>query len=265
MFEKRFFISLKTYKGYLIDLDGTMYRGKERIDAASPFIHALIDKDIPYLFVTNNSSLTQQDVVDKLETMAIPSTPNHIMTSSMATAKYIHHQQASARCMVIGERGLYDAFEKEDLQIVDDACDYVVIGIDRHLTYEKLAKACLAVRGGAKLISTNSDAAIPTERGLVPGNGALTSVVSVSTGVEPTFIGKPEPIIMEQALTMLGVPKEDVIMVGDNYETDISAGIRSGIDTLMVFTGVTPFSMYEKLKTKPTHYVNDLYEWITYI
>lgn len=256
---------MKRYKGYLIDLDGTMYRGKEPIETASPFIHRLKDRHIPYLFVTNNSSLTQEDIVKKLQRMDIPATPDQVITSSIATAKYIKNQRQDVRCMLIGEDGLFAAFEKEGLKVIDDHCDYVVIGIDRQITYEKLAKACLAIRDGAQFISTNSDVAIPTERGLVPGNGALTSVISVSTGIQPTFIGKPEPIIMEQALAILDVPKEDTIMVGDNYDTDILAGIRAGIDTLIVFTGVTPSSKYDELDVKPTYNVNDLSEWISYI
>lgn len=253
---------LCTYKGYLIDLDGTMYRGNEPIKTAIPFINTLKERDIPHLFVTNNSSLTRKNVAQKLQNMNIPTTSDHIITSGVATAKFIKSQLENARCMVIGEHGLYEALQNEGLHVVNDIyCDYVVIGIDRHITYEKLSQATLAVRNGATFISTNSDVAIPTERGLVPGNGALTSVISKSTGVEPTFIGKPEPIIMEQALTMLGVAKKDVIMVGDNYHTDILAGINSDIDTLLVFTGVTTKDMYDQLKQKPTYYVNNLSDW----
>lgn len=251
------------YKGYIIDLDGTMYRGNERIEAAAEFIGELYKKDIPYLFLTNNSTKTPEQFAEKLNGMDIYSTPNQVFTSSLATAKYIHRLNPSARCMVIGETGLNKALRKEGLQIVSDVdCDFVVIGLDQNITYEKLAKGCLAIRNGAKFISTNGDVAIPTERGLVPGNGALTSVLTVSTGVEPTFIGKPESIIMEEALAVLGLTKEDTLMVGDNYHTDILAGINAGIDTLMVFTGITPFEAYQKLPKKPTYHVQNLFEWI---
>jgi len=256
---------LRTYKGYLIDLDGTMYRGTERIDTAVQFVHALKEKGIPYLFLTNNSSQTPIEVADKLHQMDIPSSSEDVFTSSMATAHYIKIQHERARCMVIGEHGLHDALMQEGLNIVEDHCDYVVMGIDRDITYDKLAKACLAIREGATFISTNSDVAIPTEQGLMPGNGALTSVISVSTGKQPVFIGKPETIIMEQALTVLGVDKDDALMVGDNYNTDILAGIRSGVDTLMVFTGVTPKEAYDRLPEKPTYYMNDLSEWVSYV
>lgn len=120
---------------------------------------------------------------------------------------------------------------------MDENPDFVVVGLDRDITYEKLAKACLAVRNGATFISTNGDIAIPTERGLLPGNGSLTSVVAVSTGVDPIFIGKPESIIMEQALKVLGIEKNEALMVGDNYDTDILAGINAGMHTLLVHTG----------------------------
>ncbi|WP_163971558.1 TIGR01457 family HAD-type hydrolase [Oceanobacillus halotolerans] len=256
---------MKTYKGYLIDLDGTMYRGTDRIESASEFVQALQEKEIPYLYVTNNSTKTQEDVAAKLNRLDIPSTSDQVLTSSIATANYISKHKPNATCYVIGEEGLVSALEQKDLTLDDKNCDYVVIGMDRNISYEKLAKACLLIRNGATFLSTNSDVAIPTERGLLPGNGALTSVITVSTGIEPIFIGKPSSIIMEEGLYLLGLEKEEVLMVGDNYHTDILAGIKAGVDTLMVFTGVTPKSDYPTLETKPTYYVNRLDEWISKI
>lgn len=253
---------MKDYQGYLIDLDGTMYQGNKRIPAAKEFVEFLNEKGLPHLFLTNNSSRTQLEIANKLNGMDIPATENHIFTSSMATASYIANLEKQARVYVIGERGLHEALQDKGLIITDENPDFVVVGIDREITYEKLAKACLFVRNGAGFVSTNSDIAIPTERGLVPGNGALTSVVTVSTGVEPVFIGKPESIIMEQAVKALGLSNKETLMVGDNYHTDIMAGIQAGIDTLMVFTGVTPFEDYPSLPIKPTYHVRSLSEWI---
>ncbi|GAA0588548.1 TIGR01457 family HAD-type hydrolase [Virgibacillus siamensis] len=253
---------MKRYNAYLIDLDGTMYRGNERIEAAGEFVDKLASKDIPYLFLTNNSSKTPEQISEKLEQMDIKSSPEHVFTSSMATAKYIRKQKEGARCFVIGEEGLHHAIRREGLRISDQDCDFVVVGIDHDINYEKLSIACIAVRNGASFISTNSDVAIPTERGLEPGNGALTSAITVSTGTDPIFIGKPEEIITEQALTALGSSKADTLMVGDNYHTDILAGMNAGLDTLMVFTGVTPFADYPDLAKKPTYYVKNLYEWM---
>ncbi|MBP1969524.1 4-nitrophenyl phosphatase [Virgibacillus natechei] len=253
---------MKEYKGYLIDLDGTMYRGNETIDGASAFVNALHQHDIPYLFLTNNSSKTRVDVSDKLNNMGIKSTPDDVVTTSLATAKYIKQKKSDARCFVIGEEGIHRALEEQGLIITEEDCDFVVVGIDRHVTYEKFAKACIAVRKGATFISTNSDVAIPTERGLLPGNGALTSVVAVSTGITPIFIGKPEAIIMDQALEILGMARNDTLMVGDNYNTDILAGIHAGIDTLMVFTGVTSYEQMEGVVEKPTYHVENLKDWI---
>lgn len=250
------------YCAYLIDLDGTMYWGDEPIDTAVEFVDTLASKDIPYLFLTNNSSKTQVQVSDKLQKMNIPSSPEHVFTSSMATAKYISQMKNNARCFVIGEEGLYDALGKEGHTITDVNCDVVVIGIDREVTYEKLSKACMAVRNGAAFISTNADVALPTGRGLEPGNGAVTSVVTVSTGIQPTFIGKPESIIMEQALEQIGTSKKETLMVGDNYYTDILAGINAGIDTLMVFTGVTSHAHLSTFEKMPTYHAQSLKEWI---
>ena len=256
---------MKKYKGYLIDLDGTMYRGTESIEGAADFVSELSGRGIPYLFVTNNSSKRQEDVSNKLNSMGIKAEPNQIVTTSLATANYIRSQKEQAHCYCIGEDGLHHALEASGMVITDVDCDFVVMGIDRQVTYEKFTKACIAVRNGARFISTNSDIAIPTERGLLPGNGALTSVVAVSTGQQPTFIGKPEAIIMEEALAILGLTKEETLMVGDNYNTDIKAGINAGIDTLMVFTGVTPFEELANVDTQPTYQVHSLNDWIEFI
>ncbi len=256
---------MKQYKGYLIDLDGTMYRGEEQIKEASRFIEVLKEKGIPYLFVTNNSTRKPEQVADKLNRFNIPTTKEQVFTTSNATANYIKEQKENASVYMIGEEGLTYALEEVGLRITDDHPDFVVSGLDRDINYEKLAKACLAVRNGATFISTNGDIALPTERGLLPGNGSLTSVIAVSTTVKPIFIGKPESIIMEQALKVLGVPIEDTLMVGDYYDTDILAGINTGIDTLLVHTGVTTKEMLSNYEKQPTYSVHSLEEWLQFI
>ncbi|MBM7648547.1 4-nitrophenyl phosphatase [Bacillus ectoiniformans] len=253
---------MKSYKGYLIDLDGTMYRGTEKIKEAGDFISRLNAAGLPYLFVTNNSSRTPEQVAEKLVGFDIPTTPEQVFTTSMATASFIAEKKAGATVYVIGEEGIRSALAEKGLELVDhEQADFVVVGIDRGITYEKLATACLAVRNGATFISTNGDIAIPTERGLLPGNGSLTSVVAVSTQTDPIFIGKPESIIMNQALKVLGTDKEDTIMIGDYYDTDILAGIKAGMDTLLVYTGVTQKEHLEKYQEQPTYTIQTLDEW----
>ncbi|TXC91197.1 TIGR01457 family HAD-type hydrolase [Metabacillus litoralis] len=253
---------MKTYKGYLIDLDGTMYRGSEQIEAASEFVTYLAKNNLPYLFVTNNSSQTPQQVAEKLNRFQISATKESVFTTSQATANYISEEKENATIYVIGEEGLKQALINNGHQLVDDHPDYVVIGIDREISYEKLSKACIAVRNGATFISTNGDIAIPTEKGLLPGNGALTSVISVSTNTSPIFIGKPERIIVEQALQQLGVAKQDTVMVGDNYATDIMAGINCGLDTLLVHTGVTTREHLVHYPIQPTYTVDSLTDYL---
>jgi len=252
---------MKEYKGYLIDLDGTMYRGTERIEAASDFIKKLKQKGIPYLFVTNNSSRTPKQVAEKLLSFDIPAEEELVFTTSQATANYIYEQKKDASVFAIGEEGLYAALSEKGFRFEREKAEFVVMGIDREIDYEKLAVACLAVRNGAVFISTNGDIALPTERGLLPGNGAITSVVSVSTQTKPIFIGKPEAIIMEQALKVLGTPKEDTIMVGDYYDTDILAGMNAGLDTLLVHTGVTTKELLETYDRKPSYSIDSLDQW----
>lgn len=252
---------MKHYKGYLIDLDGTIYRGTEKIEEAGAFIEGLVKREIPYLFVTNNSSRTPAQVAEKLRAFGIDASDKQVFTTSMATANFIAERKSDSTAYVVGEEGIIAALQAKGIHLTDEKPDFVVMGIDRAINYEKLTKACLAVRNGAFFISTNADIALPTERGFLPGNGSITSVVTVSTGVQPVFIGKPESIIVEQALKVLGISKDETIMVGDNYDTDILAGINAGMDTLLVHTGVTTKEHLTKYKVKPTHVLDSLDQW----
>jgi len=252
---------MKKYKGYLIDLDGTMYRGTELIEEAALFVRKLREQNIPYLFVTNNSSRTPQQVATKLRDFGIPTTDEQVFTTSMATANYVVQKKRDATVYCIGEEGLRNALAEKGIKQAEENVDFVVCGIDREITYEKFVTACLAVRAGATFISTNADIAIPTERGLLPGNGSLTSVIAVSTATQPIFIGKPEAIIMEQALKVLGTSKDETIMVGDYYDTDILAGMNAGLDTLLVHTGVTTKELLKGYDRQPTYVLDSLDQW----
>lgn len=254
---------MKNYKAYLIDLDGTMYKGNEEIDGAAQFISYLNDQNIPHLYVTNNSTKEPEEVAAKLNTMGIVAQADEVVTSALATAEFIEEESPGATVYMLGGSGLSNALTAHGLVLKDDEfVDYVVIGLDEQVTYEKLSTATLGVRNGAKFISTNQDVSIPKERGFLPGNGAITSVVSVSTGVQPIFIGKPEPIIMNKALEILELDHSDVAMVGDLYDTDIMSGINVDIDTIHVQTGVTTKEEIENKSVPPTYTFKDLNEVI---
>ena len=262
-FWKRRLFIMKNYKGYLIDLDGTMYMGTAEIDGAAQFIDYLNKNDIPHLYVTNNSTKTPEEVTEKLKEMKIDAKPDEVVTSALATANYIAEENSQASVYMLGGNGLRTALTDAGLTVKkDENVDYVVIGLDEAVTYEKLAIATLAVRKGAKFSSTNPDVSIPKERGFLPGNGAITSVVSVSTGQQPQFIGKPETIIMQIALDILKLDKSEVAMVGDLYDTDIMYGINVGMDTVHVQTGVTSYEEIQTKQPKPTYSFKDLNEAI---
>ncbi|KAA0545362.1 TIGR01457 family HAD-type hydrolase [Bacillus sp. BGMRC 2118] len=256
---------MKKYEGYLIDLDGTMYKGSERIHEACDFVRALKEKNIPYLFVTNNSTKTPEQVAEHLQAFDIPAETNQVFTTAQATANYIYDLKKDAKVYVIGEEGLRLAIQEKGFTLTEEDADVVVSGLDRNITYDKLAIGCLAVRNGATFISTNGDIALPTERGFLPGNGSLTSVITVSTEVQPIFIGKPEKIIMEQALKAIGTNPSHTLMIGDNYQTDILAGIDAGLDTLLVHTGVTTREHMKEIEKQPTYVVDSLKEWMEFI
>ncbi|HJV46514.1 MAG TPA: TIGR01457 family HAD-type hydrolase [Bacillota bacterium] len=252
----------RDYKAYLIDLDGTMYRGGQVIDEAPGFIKWLRSKDIPFLFLTNNSSLTQVQLAKKLSDMGISCTPSNVFTTGMATAEFITTEAQGKKVYIIGEEGLIEALKEKDCMLSEECPDYVVVGIDRQITYEKMVNASLAIQKGARFLSTNSDRAVPTERGLVPGNGAITAAIAVASGTEPQFIGKPQALFVELALKKLNMQPDDVLLVGDNLHTDILAGVSANVDTLLVYTGITKAEDVEREGIRPTFAVAHLKEWM---
>ena len=257
-------IVIKTYKGYLIDLDGTVYKGTERIPSAEAFIEKLQAQNIPFLFVTNNATKTAAEVRENLlENFRIDVTEDHIYTSGMAALDYLIEKDMGKRVMVIGEDSLKNQVTQSGFEIVDEKPDFVLQALDREVTYKELEAACLAIQAGAGFIATNPDTNMPTEKGFVPGAGAITAFLKACTQREPIVIGKPYPVIMQGALHRMKLDKADVLMVGDNYNTDILAGVHYGMDTLMVLTGFSQIAdiIDKEDEEQPTYIVETLAEW----
>ncbi|HEL1147297.1 TIGR01457 family HAD-type hydrolase [Streptococcus equi] len=250
------------YKAYLIDLDGTIYQGKNRIPAGERFIKRLQEKGIPYLLVTNNTTRTPEMVQEMLANQFNVHTGlETIYTATMATVDYMNDMNRGKTAYVIGETGLTSAIAKAGYLEDRENPAYVVVGLNTNVTYEMLSIATLAIQKGALFIGTNPDLNIPTERGLMPGAGALNALLEAATRVKPVFIGKPNAIIMNKALEILKVPRSEVAMVGDNYLTDIMAGIQNDMATILVTTGFTKAKEVPTLPIKPDHVLASLDEW----
>lgn len=252
------------YKGYFIDLDGTVYAGKKRIPAAKRFIERLQQAEIPFLFVTNNSTQLPRDVVKNLaDNHDIHVKPENVYTSGMATVDFMnaHKQTNSPTVYIVGEIGLKQVILANGYRLDADHPDYVVVGLDSDLTYEKLSEAVLAIRSGSTFIGTNPDTNIPKERGMMPGAGSVVKFVEYATQIEPIMIGKPKARIIDSAIKKIGLDQSDVVMVGDNYNTDIKAGINAGVDTLLVYTGLSTKGQVANETIQPTYQIDSLDDW----
>lgn len=252
---------MKRYRAFCFDLDGTVYRGKEAISTAIEFIHKLQEKQLDFFFVTNNSSKTPSQIKETLRQFGLDASEKQIYSSALVTAKYVKEHFGQAKVMLIGQDGIRHAFYEQRIEVVEEHPDVVVMGIDRMINYEKLSKACIAVQNGAVLIGTNEDIKIPTDEGFKPGNGSFVKLVSQVCNVEPIFMGKPSPAMLEMIQKEYGYRKEEMVMIGDNYDTDILCGIRFGCDTVHVNTGVASTEMVKGKELQPTYFVQDLSEF----
>lgn len=226
--------------GFLIDMDGVVYRGTQLIPGALEFIEQLHELDIPFMFLTNNSQRTPMDIATRMQRLGFKLSPDHIFTSALATAQYLAHHKPQGTAFVIGEGGLLNALDRVGIAIVDHHPDFVVIGEGRTITLEALEKAVHWVNQGAKLIATNLDPNCPTQDGgLRPGCGAFVKMVEEATGFRAFSPGKPSPVIFRAARKKLGLKTGETIMVGDTMETDILGGVQLGFRTILVLSGGT--------------------------
>ncbi|MFD0958947.1 TIGR01457 family HAD-type hydrolase [Paenibacillus chungangensis] len=242
--------SIRAMKGLLIDLDGTMYHGIHPIPDADRLILCLQQAELPYRFVTNNSSTTPEAVAARLCGMGIPATANDVCTSAQAAAEHIATQRRGAAVFAIGEEGLKTALAEAGLSLVEDHPDVVVQGIDRQLTYERISVAASFIRGGADYILTNPDELVPSTDGFIPGAGSISAMLTAASGTKPHIIGKPSPVLMDYALRQLGADASATWVIGDNMATDIAAGVAAGCGTILVLTGITNEGNYESYAEK---------------
>jgi len=225
--------------GYLIDMDGVIYRGSQLIPGADRFIRDLRSANIPFMFLTNNSQRTRRDVATRLQRLGIDVEEEHVFTCAMATARFLARQKPGGTAFVIGEGGLLNALHTNGYSIVDKDPDYVVIGEGRTLNFEMAEAALGMILGGAKLIATNMDPNCPTQNGTRPGCGAIVAMLEAAAGVKAFSVGKPSPVMLRDARKELGLGTDQTIVIGDTMETDILGGVQLEFKTVLVLSGGT--------------------------
>jgi NagD protein len=244
--------------GFLLDMDGVVYRGNQMIPGADRFIEKLKKHKIPFLFLTNNSQRARRDIAMKLQRMGIAADSDHVFTCAMATARFLANQRKSVTAYVIGENGLTSALHHNGIAVVDDHADYVVIGEGRTMNFEMVEKAVRLVEKGARLVATNLDATCPTDQGTRPGCGAIVAMIEKATGVQAFSVGKPSGVMMRMAQRQLGVRSEHTVMVGDTMYTDILGGVEMGFITCLVLSGHTKVEEVKRYAYHPDHIIDSL-------
>ncbi|MBR2589371.1 MAG: HAD family hydrolase [Clostridia bacterium] len=241
-------------------MDGVIYHGNNILPGAAEFIEWLKREKKEFLFLTNNSNLTTRELHQKLKRMGLDVGEEHFYTSALATAHFLKKQKPNCSVFAIGEAGLLNALYDADITMNDVNPDYVVVGEGRTYSLESLTKAVNLVEKGAKLIGTNSDTTANTEDGIYPACGAIIAPIEIATGKKAYFCGKPNPLMMRTGIKLLGCHSSEAVVIGDNMETDIIAGTESGIDTVMVLTGVSTAETPQNYAYKPTEILSGVGE-----
>ncbi len=249
------------YTTYLIDLDGVIYRGSQLLPGAREFIDWLEANKKKYLFLTNNSFATGTQILAKLAHMGIASDDAHLLTAGQAAVQNIARRLPGGNVYVVGEQALIELVELQQLCVtpVDSAeADAVLVGLDRSFDYDKLACATNAVRAGALFITINRDPLLPIAGGFIPGTGSLAAAIEVASGVSPEVVGKPEPMLLLEAMDLLGSQPDETVMIGDGLDVDILAGKNAGTHTLLVLSGRNSRADLEQMSIHPDHVYEDL-------
>lgn len=252
-----------TKKTYLIDLDGTMYQGNKIIDGAKEFIDYLLKNKIPFYFLTNNASRTLSQNRKHMEELGFNGiTKNHFFTSAMSAAYYISKNIDNPKAFIIGKDGLREALDKRNIPIVKDKANVVVIGLNKEFDYNLGSKALHQLLNGASFIATNKDRKLPTAQGFDLGNGSIVHCIEYAANIEALDCGKPSRIILDNFLEIYNLNEEDIIMVGDNLETEIKLAFDNNITSIFVETGVHKFEDIARLEVYPSLSIKNLKELI---
>jgi NagD protein len=250
---------------WLIDMDGVLAHEGTAIDGAQSFLDTLRARGRRFLVLTNNSIFTPRDLAARLANAGLDVPEESIWTSALATARFVDQQRPGGRAHAVGEAGLTTALHDVGYTLTESSPDYVVLGETRFYSFEAITRAIRFIDAGARFIATNPDVVGPSSEGALPATGAVAALITKATGVEPYFIGKPNPIMMRYALNRMDAHSETTAMVGDSMNTDIIAGIEAGLTTFLVMTGITRPPDIERSAFRPTHVVAsvaDLIEWV---
>lgn len=244
---------LRSKDGFICDMDGVIYKGNSLLPGVPEFVEFLYRENKKFLFLTNSSERSPRELKQKLARMGLDVSEDHFYTSALATARFIRHQAPGCTAFVIGAPGLVSALYDSGITMNDIDPDYVIVGEPSSYNYEMICRAVDYVNKGARLIGTNADTTCPSERGILPACGSLVAPIELATGKKAYFMGKPNPLMMRTGLKMLGVHSGDAVMIGDRMDTDIVVGIESGLDTVLVLSGVTSRRDIESFPYRPTY------------
>ncbi len=247
---------------WLTDMDGVLVSEEAPVPGAAEFLEALVRHERPFLVLTNNSIFTPRDLSARLRRTGIDVPEERIWTSALATADFLAAQQPGGSAFPIGEAGLTTALHEVGYTLTDVEPDFVVLGETRTYSFEAITQAIRLVAQGARFIATNPDTTGPSPEGPLPATGAVAALITRATGVDPYFVGKPNPMMFRSALNRIGAHSETTVMVGDRMETDIVAGIEAGLDTVLVLSGSTSRSEVGAFPYRPARIVNSVADLI---
>ena len=245
-------------KNFLIDMDGVLIHGKKLIPGADEFINSLKAKGIKFLILTNNSIYTPIDLAHRLQVTGLDVEKSQIFTSAMATASFMKLQKEKGNAFVIGESGLNVAIHNAGYILTPEKPDFVVLGETFDYNFHQVTKAVQLILEGARFLATNPDPTGPTDKGIAPACGAMAALIEKASGKSPFFLGKPNPFMIRASLNYLGVHSENTVMIGDRMDTDILSGIQSGMETILVMSGVTNLKMVDDFPYRPNQIVKSV-------
>ncbi len=245
-----------------MDMDGVLVHEEQAVPGADQFLQRLRDRGTPFLVLTNNSIYTRRDLAARLLASGLEVPETSIWTSALATARFLDNQRPGGSAFVIGEAGLTTALHEAGYTLTDRAPDYVVLGETRTYSFERITRAIRLIEGGARFIATNPDATGPSVDGPLPATGSVAALIRHATGVDPYFVGKPNPLMMRSALNALDAHSETAAMIGDRMDTDVVSGLEAGMETILVLTGVTTRAEAERYPYRASRVVESVADLI---